>query len=243
MALRGKVLLITGSTGIAAATAQRATAEGAHVYTCGLEPGETGAAVIDLRDPAAAEMACKTCVERFGRIDGLFNVAGVSGRRWGDGPLHECSLEGWDLTIESNLRTMFLITRLVVRQMLNQGTGGSILNMSSVLATAPQADHFATHAYAAAKGAIASVSRAMAAYYAPQRIRVNAIAPGLTRTAMSVRAQSDVAVLEYVRAKQPLAPAMMAADDVAGTALFLLGDASSMITGQLITVDAGWSVA
>jgi NAD(P)-dependent dehydrogenase (short-subunit alcohol dehydrogenase family) len=243
MPLSGKVLLITGATGIAAATARRAEAEGARVFTCGLESGDTGAFIADLRDPFAAETACRTCVERFGRIDGLFNVAGVSGRRWGDGPLHECSLEGWDLTIESNLRTTFLLTRPVVRQMLSQATGGSILNMSSVLATAPQADHFATHAYAAAKGAIASLSRAMAAYYAPQRIRVNAIAPGLTRTPMSLRAQSDAAVLDYIRAKQPLVPGMMAADDVAGTALFLLGDASSMITGQLITVDAGWSVA
>jgi NAD(P)-dependent dehydrogenase (short-subunit alcohol dehydrogenase family) len=243
MPLGGKVLLITGSTGIAAATARRAEIEGAQVFTCGLDRGETDAFVSDLRYPAAAETACNACVERFGRIDGLFNVAGVSGRCWGDGPLHECSLEGWDLTIESNLRTAFLITRAVLRHMLTQANGGSVVNMSSVLATAPQADHFATHAYAAAKGALTGLTRAMAAYYAPHRIRANAVAPGLTRTPMSIRAQSDPVILEYIHAKQPLAAGMMAPDDVAGTAVFLLSDASQMITGQVITVDAGWSVA
>jgi NAD(P)-dependent dehydrogenase (short-subunit alcohol dehydrogenase family) len=243
MSVRDKVLLITGSTGMAAATARLASAEGARVFTCGLEPGETGAFVADLRDPAAAESAFRACLQRFGRIDGLFNVAGVSGRRWGDGPLHECSLEGWDLTIEANLRTAFLITRPVLRQMLEQGTGGSILNMTSVTAWSPQATYFATHAYAAAKGAIASLSRAMAASYAAMRIRVNAIAPGLVETPMSVRAQSDPAILEYMQRKQPLAGGMIAAHDIAATALFLLGDDSQMITGQVITVDAGWSVS
>ncbi|HET8547030.1 MAG TPA: SDR family oxidoreductase [Bryobacteraceae bacterium] len=243
MTSAGKVLLITGSTGIAAATARLAEAEGARVFTCGLERGETDAFVADLRDPAAAEAACRACLERFGRIDGLFNVAGVSGRRWGDGPLHECSLDGWDLTIEANLRTLFLITRPVLRQMLEQENGGAILNMTSVSAFAPQAAHFGTHAYAAAKGAIASLSRAMAASYAPQGIRVNAIAPGLTRTPMSARAQSDPAVLEYIRSKQPLASGMIEPGDIAATALFLLSDASRMITGQVITLDAGWSVS
>ena len=243
MTARDKVLLITGSTGIAAATARLAEAEGARVFTCGLEPGDTGAFVADLRDPAAAEAACRACIERFGRIDGLFNVAGGSGRAWGDGPLHECSLEGWDRTLETNLRTAFLITRPVLRRMLEHGSGGAILNLTSVLASAPQADHFATHAYAAAKGAIASLSLAMAAFYAPHGIRVNALAPALTHTPMSARAQSDPAVLEYIRGKQPLAAGMLAPGDVAAAALFLLTDASRMITGQVIAVDAGWSVS
>jgi NAD(P)-dependent dehydrogenase (short-subunit alcohol dehydrogenase family) len=243
MSVAGRVLLITGSTGIAAATAQLAAQQGAHVFTCGLESGDTEAFIADLRDPAAAESACRVCIERFGRIDGLFNVAGVSGRRWGDAPVHECSLEGWDLTIEANLRTLFLITRPVVRHMLDRPGGGAILNMSSVLAETPQAIHFATHAYTAAKGAIVSLSRAMAAYYAPRGIRVNAIAPGLVATPMSARAQSDADVLGYLRSKQPLAGGMIPASEIAAAALFLLGDGARMITGQVFTVDAGWSVA
>ena len=74
---------------------------------------------------------------------------------------------------------------------LDNGRPGTILNMASVLAFSPEAQHFATHAYAASKGAIISMSRAMAAYYAPHKIRVNVIAPGLVRTPMSARAQSD----------------------------------------------------
>src|SRR6185503_16564914 len=96
----------------------------------------------------------------------------------------------------------------------------------SVLAYSPQAQHFATHAYAASKGAIISMSRAMAAYYAPYKIRINVIAPALVRTAMSARAQQDEVVLDFISHKQPLSEGMLEATDIAGTALFLLGDQS-----------------
>jgi NAD(P)-dependent dehydrogenase (short-subunit alcohol dehydrogenase family) len=241
MRLRDKVVIITGSTGMAAATARLASAEGASVFTCALEAGETQAFLADLRDPAAAESACRECVSRFGRIDALFNVAGVSGRRWGDGPLHECTLEGWDLTLEANLRTAFLVTRPVLNQMLKQGSGGSILFMGSVSAFSPEPKHFSTHAYAAAKGALESLTAAMASYYAQKGIRVNAVAPGLVRTPMSARAQQDIAIVQFMRSKQPLAGGLIPAEDVASAAVFLLSDESRMITGQVLAVDAGWA--
>jgi len=95
---------------------------------------------------------------------------------------------------------------------------------------------FATHAYAASKGAIISMSRAMAAYYASHKIRVNVIAPALVRTPMSARAQSNEELLDFIAHKQPLSAGMLDAADIAGTALFLLGDQSRHMTGQVVSV-------
>jgi NAD(P)-dependent dehydrogenase (short-subunit alcohol dehydrogenase family) len=110
----------------------------------------------------------------FGRIDALFNVVGISGRRFGDGPVHECSDAGWDVTFETNVRSMFLVCREVVRRMLAQEPGadglrGAVLNMASVLALSPEPRFFATHAYAASKGAVLALSRSMARTTRPTR--------------------------------------------------------------------------
>ncbi len=257
-ALAGSVILITGSTGIAAATATAALAEGASVFViCRTEAhaedvrntsAEIGISVADLAQGQQTIEAVHSCVERFGRIDGVFNVAGISGREFGDGPTHECSDLGWDATVDNNARSTFLVCRSVLQQMLAQkprecGSRGAILNMASVLALSPEPRHFATHAYAASKGAIIAMSRSMAAYYAPHKIRVNTLAPGLVRTPMSARAQSNPAILGAIRDKQPLSEGMLSPDDVAHSAIFLLSDASMMITGVTLPVDGGWSVS
>jgi NAD(P)-dependent dehydrogenase (short-subunit alcohol dehydrogenase family) len=130
-----------------------------------------------------------------------------------------------------------------LRYWLETGRHGTILNMASVLAFSPQAQHFATHAYAASKGAIVSMSRAMAAYYAPHKIRVNVIAPGLVETRMSARAQSNEEVLSFISRKQPLSEGMLYPVDVAMTALFLLGEQSRHMTGQVVGIDGGWAVS
>jgi NAD(P)-dependent dehydrogenase (short-subunit alcohol dehydrogenase family) len=244
------VLLITGCSGIAAATARLAANRGASIFIAGLDERECtdlsaeiggGFHCGDLREAAHAERAILKCVERYGRIDGLFNVAGISGRKYGDGPVHECSEDGWNVTMASNVKSIFLVSRAALPHMMRQG-GGAILNMGSVLAFAPEPNYFATHAYAASKGAIVALTKAMAAYYAPRNIRVNCIAPGLVRTPMSRRAQQDDEVLEFMETKQPLARGLLEATDIAETATFLLNDKSSRITGQVITVDGGWSV-
>lgn len=256
-AVRDKVILISGSTGIAAATAIRAAAEGARVFIVSrtVENAEalaakTGGGFLaeDLTKPEAADRAVEACVAACGRLDALFNVAGISGRKFGDGPLHECTEAGWDTTLEANAKSMFLMCRAALLRMLKQpvapnGLRGTILNMASVLGFAPQAGHFATHAYAASKGAILGMSKSMAAYYAPNKIRVNVIAPALIRTPMSARAQNDPAIVELMKTKQPLAEDLIEADDVARAALFLLGDDSRRITADILTVDAGWCVS
>jgi NAD(P)-dependent dehydrogenase (short-subunit alcohol dehydrogenase family) len=249
----GRVLLITGSTGIAEATALGAAERGDSIFV--ISRNEThcldlcarlrdaGYYACDLTNERGVEDALTACLNRFGGIDAVFNVAGISGRSFGDGPLHECSTEGWTVTLDSNLKSMFLVCRGVLKYWLGAERGGNILNMSSVLAFSPQAQHFATHAYATSKGGIISMSLAMAAYYAPQKIRVNVIAPALVRTPMSARAQTNPELLDYIAHKQPLSGGMLEADDVARAALFLLSDESRHMTGQVITVDGGWTVS
>jgi NAD(P)-dependent dehydrogenase (short-subunit alcohol dehydrogenase family) len=255
----GRVCLVTGSTGIAAAAAGALAGEGGSVFVVSHtadHAGELATAIADgggragwraadlsVEDEAQASVAA--CVEQFGRLDCVYSVAGISGRRFGDGPLHELTLEGWQAVLAANAMSTFLVCRAAVRQMLAQepdarGGRGAILNMSSVLATAPSPEHFATHAYAASKGAIEAFSRSIAAYYAPQRIRVNVIAPALVATPMSRRAQADPAILAFVAGKQPLAGGPIEPDDLNGTALYLLSEDARMVTGQVIAVDAGW---
>jgi NAD(P)-dependent dehydrogenase (short-subunit alcohol dehydrogenase family) len=256
------VVVVAGSTGMAASAARSLATEGAilaivsrteaHVRSLAEEVSARGAHaswhVADLSSEAAVDGAFRGCVEQHGRIDGLLHIAGISGRRFGDGPAHEASLDGWETVMRANATATFLTTRAALRQMLTQEPGpfgqrGSILLMSSALARHPSPVHFATHAYAASKGAIESFTRAVAAAYAPHGIRVNAIAPSLVETPMSARAQDDPAILAYLRQKQPLAAGPIDADAVTPVALHLLSSEARMITGQVIAVDAGWSVS
>ena len=248
-----QTILITGATGIAEATALAAAAQGDSIFVvsrteshcqelCARLPNSAYYAC-DLRDERDVEQAFSACLRKFNGIDAVFNVAGISGRKFGDGPVHECPVEAWDITLDTNVRSMFLLCRSALRYWLEASRRGTILNMASVLAYSPQAQHFATHAYAAGKGAIISMSRAMAAYYAPHKIRINVIAPGLVRTPMSARAQSNAEVLDFIAHKQPLSEGMLDAADVAGTALFLLGEQSRHMTGQVVGIDGGWAVS
>ena len=165
--LADRVCLVTGSTGIAASAAERFAAEGGRVFVVSrteaharelgdrLEAGGGDAAWVaaDLTDEAAVETEVGACVERFGRIDGLFSVAGGSGRCFGNGPIHTVGPEAWDRTLELNLTTQALVCRSVVARMRTQepngsGTRGSILLMASVTAsdwTRPTAPPGAAH--------------------------------------------------------------------------------------------------
>ncbi len=260
--LAGRVCLVTGSTGMAAAAADRFAAEGAQVFVSSrteaharelaeriqARGGDAAWAAADLTDEAAAESAVDACVERFGRIDGLFSVAGASGRQFGDGPIHTVGREAWDRTLELNLTTQALVCRSVVARMRTQepngsGTRGSILLMGSVTSSDPAPEFFATHAYAAAKGALTALMTTMAAAYLPDRIRVNVVAPGLTETPMARRASENRTIRDYAARKQPLAGEMMDPDEVAHAAVYFLSDESRAVTGQLLKVDGGWSVA
>ena len=245
-----EVLLVTGSSGIAAATARL---WGDSVFVVGVKEEEcrslaaelprAGFYAADVRDEEAVRKSVVACLERFGKIDALFNAAGISARSLGDGPLHECSTEAWNTVMDVNAKGTFLMCREVLRMWTKNSEKGVILNIGSVLAQHPQREHFATVGYAASKGAIQAMTLSAAAYYAPAGIRMNVLAPGLVLTPMSARAQGDAAIMEYVGHKQPLTKGLIAPEDVAKTACFLLRKDSSPITGQIITVDGGWTVS
>ena len=251
------VSLVTGTTGIAAAAALALAEEGGRVFVTSRTEDHVDALVAqhesiegiaaDLTQEEAVASVVRTVVGRFGRIDCVYNVAGISARRFGDGALHEMTLDGWNTAIAANATSQFLVCRAAIGQLLEQeprdgGRRGSILNMSSVLARHPEPQFFASHGYAASKGAVEAFTRAIAAYYAPHGIRVNAIAAGLVATPMSERAQSDADVMALVAKRQPIAGGALSTDDLVGAALYLLGDESRMVTGQVLDVDAGWSL-
>jgi NAD(P)-dependent dehydrogenase (short-subunit alcohol dehydrogenase family) len=246
-----EVLLITGSSGIAAAVARMWAAENS-VFVFGVNENEcrsladeldAGYAAGDVRDEAAVKHGVAECLDRFGQIDALMNVAGVSARSMGDGPLHECTSEAWEAVMDLNAKGTFLMCREVLGLWTKNRQAGVILNTGSVLARHPQREHFATVGYAASKGAIEAMSVAAAAYYAPEGIRINVIAPGLVHTPMTARAQGNADINEYMIQKQPLRKGMLSAEDVAKAACFLLRRDSSPITGQILNVDAGWTVS
>jgi NAD(P)-dependent dehydrogenase (short-subunit alcohol dehydrogenase family) len=246
-----EVLLITGSSGIAAAVARMWAAEDS-VFVFAVNENEcrsladeldAGYAVGDVRDEAAVERGIAECLDRFGQIDALMNVAGISARSLGDGPLHQCTSEAWDTVMDVNAKGTFLMCREVLALWTKNRQSGVILNTGSVLARHPQREHFATAAYAASKGAIEAMSVAAAAYYAPEGIRINVIAPGLVHTLMTARAQGNADITKYMLRKQPLRKGMLTPEDIAKTACFLLRRDSGPITGQILTVDAGWAVS
>ena len=239
--------LVTGSTGIAEAAAQALASEGGSVFVVSrtadharalaeaitADGGRAGWRAADLTQEDEADAAVGACIELLGRVDCVYNVAGISARSYGDGRLHETTLEGWQAALTVNATSTFLVCRAAIRHMLNHGRG-TILNMSSTLSRDPEPRFFATVGYAASKGAIEAFSRSIAAYYAPHGIRVNVIAPALVATPMSQRAQSDEEVLDFLKQRQPLAGGPLSPDDLIGTAL--------MVTGQVIAVDGGWSL-
>ncbi len=235
--------------------ARACAAEGAQITIVGRDEATTASAVRELGskvafltgdavEPSIAVAAVRLAVERFGRLDGLYHVAGGSGRSRGDGPLHEVSDEGWDYTLELNLKSVFYSNRAAVRQFLAQGSGGVVLNLGSVVAGSPSPRYFATHSYAAAKAAIEGMSRACAAYYAKRQIRVNVIAPGSIETPMSRRAAGDPQIREFLARKQPLDGGRMGQpEDLNEAVVYLLSDGAKFVTGQVLSIDGGWSVS
>jgi meso-butanediol dehydrogenase / (S,S)-butanediol dehydrogenase / diacetyl reductase len=189
------------------------------------------------RDDEAAG-AVAAALERFGRLDVLVCAHGGSGRAFGDGPVDECTEAGWDATLELNLKSVFLICRHAVPA-LRAGGGGAIVTVSSVLGLVGGDRDFATHAYAASKGAVVALTRAMAVQYAAEGIRCNAVCPGLIATPMSARAQGDTAIRARLAELQPLTGDLGRPEDVAEAVLYLA--TAPFATGAVLTVDGGWT--
>jgi NAD(P)-dependent dehydrogenase (short-subunit alcohol dehydrogenase family) len=172
------------------------------------------------------------------RIDALVCAHGISGRRYGDGPVDECTDEGWATVLEANLTSVFRYARQAVPALRANG-GGALVTVSSVLGVVGGDADFATHAYAAAKAGVIGLTRAMAVHYARDGIRCNVVVPGLIATPMSERAQRDERIVRRLGELQPLTGSFGAPEDVAAACLYLA--TAPFVTGALLAVDGGWT--
>ena len=246
--LEGKVAVITGgASGIGEATVRRFVEEGASVVIADLqeEAGralqtELGASTRFIRCNVTAEAdvaaAVDLAVSEFGRLDIMFNNAGVVGAI---GPIADTTADSWNFTIDVLLNGAFYGMKHAARVMIPQGSG-SILSTSS---TAGVMGGLGPHAYTAAKTAIVGLTKSVASELASSGIRVNAIAPGNTVTAMTAAVMTgdhtNLEVAEQNMSKtSPLRIAGMPID-IANAALFLGSDESRVLSGQTIVVDGG----
>ncbi|HEY5058730.1 MAG TPA: SDR family oxidoreductase [Gaiellaceae bacterium] len=237
--LDGKATLVTGAgRGIGRALALGFATEGAVVHVVDLD--DPGAALAAL-PPAARGLALECDVSDVAgiraafsgleRLDVLVNCAGVAG--WMD-PL-DPSEETWDMVVSTNLKGTFFCS-IEAARLMRRG-GGSIVNVSSVLATRGMPN---SAAYAASKGGINALTVQLAMELAPHRIRVNAFAPGATNVERNLRDDPS-----YVEAWAPVIPLGRVAEpeDMVGPAVFLASDESAHVTGQLFYVDGGWTAS
>jgi NAD(P)-dependent dehydrogenase (short-subunit alcohol dehydrogenase family) len=249
------IVIIGGTTGLGLSAAKAFIANGANVIVVGRNAdsaddakkllGKNALTIsADATNENTAVQAIDICIQNFGSFDGLYHVAGGSGRKMGDGPLHELTLEGWNKTFELNLTSLMLSNQAAVKKFLELKTTGTILNMGSVLGYSPSPKYFSTHAYAATKAAIIGFTKSIAAYYAANNIRINVIAPALVETPMAQRAAKDDVILNFIKTKQPLDGGRIGKpEDLDGLAVYFMSDLSKFTTGQVIAVDGGWEVS
>ena len=231
--LYGRVALVTGaSTGLGAAIAVALAAAGAQVCRHGNTHSTPDGITGDLSKPETAKALVEQTLERFGRLDILINNAGTIRRA----PAVDYSEDDWTTVIEVNLSSVFRLSQLAGRHMIESGRGGKIVNIASLLSfqggiTVP--------AYAAAKGGVAQLTKALANEWAKHKINVNAIAPGYMRTNNTAALQADETrnrqILERIPAGRWGEP-----EDVAGAAVFLSSRASDYVNGHVLVVDGGW---
>jgi 2-deoxy-D-gluconate 3-dehydrogenase len=244
--LNDRIALVTGaSTGLGAAIAIALAEAGAQVACHGntrspastVEQIESAGGVAypitgDLSKAETARDLISQTLARFGRIDILINNAGTIRRA----PAVDYSDDDWTAVIEVNLSSVFRLSKLAGKQMIDNGRGGKIVNIASLLSfqggiTVP--------AYAASKGGVAQLTKALANEWAKHQINVNAIAPGYMRTTNTAALQADETrnrqILERIPAGRWGEP-----EDVAGAAVFLSSRASDYVNGHVLVVDGGW---
>ncbi len=248
-------IIVGGTTGLGLSAAKALNKAGARLIIIGRSTASIEQAKETLSDDClflcgnatdaqTIENAISMAHNKFGTITGLYHVAGGSGRKFGDGPLHDITLEGWNKTLELNITSIMISNRAIVNYFLAHDISGTILNMGSVLGYSPSPKYFVTHAYAAAKSAVIGFSKSIAAYYAKSNIRVNVIAPSLFETPMAQRATLDEDIQAFIKTKQPLGGGRHGLpEDTDNAVLMYLSPSSKFITGQVLSIDGGWSIS
>jgi NAD(P)-dependent dehydrogenase (short-subunit alcohol dehydrogenase family) len=238
--LDGRVALVTGAAGgIGAACVRALESAGATVFAVDLAEGFAGHRA-DVTRADEVERAVAAAVELHGRLDVVVTAAGISGRRYGDGPAHACTEEAWDRTLEGNLKSVFLTCKYAIPYLIDAG-GGSIVNISSVVGIVGGDEDFATHAYGASKGGVVALTKGIAVYYGPRGVRCNVICPGVIDTPMAFRSVGDPRIRARLRDLHPLTGEPGLPEDVAAAVLYLAGPDSSFVTGAVLPVDGGWT--
>lgn len=240
--LDDRVALVTGaSTGLGAAIAIALGEAGARVACHGNTHSpqatcekikDAHSLIGDLGEPQTTKHLVEETINHFGRLDILINNAGIIRRA----PAVEFSEDDWAAVLEVNLTSVFRLCQMAGRHMIDSERGGKIVNIASLLSfqggiTVP--------AYAAAKGGVVQLTKALANEWARHRINVNAIAPGYMRTANTAALQADETrnrqILERIPAGRWGEP-----EDIAGAAVFLSSPASDYVNGHVLVVDGGW---
>jgi NAD(P)-dependent dehydrogenase (short-subunit alcohol dehydrogenase family) len=245
--LKGKVALITGgTTGIGRDTAVLFARHGARVVITGRREAEGNETISlvkaaggdgifvrgDVSKAADVQAFVQKTVEKFGRLDLAFNNAGIEGK-WK--PIIEQTEEDWNTVIDINLKGTWLCLKLEIQQMLKQGGGGAIVNMSSVAGLMGAGG---AGVYVASKHGVIGLTRTAALEYATKGIRVNAVCPAVIETAMADRAFGDPAVSKRILAQHPIGR-FGKPMEIAEAVLWLCSNKSSFMTGHYIVLDGG----
>ncbi len=245
MKLDGKVAVITGgASGIGLATAKLFLKEGAKVVIADIDENVKEVAAqlgdidrivglnTDISKDEEVELLFKRAINNFGHVDIVVSCAGIRSKLM----CHEETMEEWNNVISVNLTGVFLTNKYAIIEMLRQNTGGSIINISSVLGVVGKPTSFA---YCASKGAVINMTKSIALSYIKDNIRVNVVAPGYVDTPLIDEYTEEMK--EERISKHPIG---RLADpiEIAKTILFLASDDSSFITGETVMVDGGYTI-
>ncbi|ELZ35295.1 short-chain dehydrogenase/reductase SDR [Halogeometricum pallidum JCM 14848] len=243
-----RTAIVTGSSrGIGKHVAKRFAADGANVVVCSRsledceavaaeiesDGGSAHAVEVDVSEKPSVENLIEEAVDRFGRLDVMVNNAGINIR----GPAEDITPEEWQQVLDVNLTGVFFCAQAAGERMIEQGDGGSIVNISSMMGSMGQQDRTP---YNTTKGGVNNLTRCLAVEWAEHDIQVNALAPGYIETEMVEQAQEDADFdREDVQNRTPLGR-FGTLEEIANCVSFLASN-DNFVTGEVLTADGGWS--